>query len=144
MIEHSQTEPAVGFDALQQEARTEGYRFIERLPADWGSGTTRFERAGEVLLALQLASDLVGIGGLTVDPVIVDALRMRRFYVRPAFRRQGLGRVLANALLDRARPLGRLVTVNAGPGSETFWEALGFRPDQGDNHTHVLVPGARR
>jgi GNAT superfamily N-acetyltransferase len=62
---------------------------------------------------------------------------MRRFYIRPPFRRAGIGRKLAAALLERARTTGLLVTVNAAPASVSFWEALGFAPDMRDGHTHL-------
>jgi GNAT superfamily N-acetyltransferase len=68
---------------------------------------------------------LAGIGGLTIDPVIPAVLRMRRFYVRPAFRRRGVGRRLAAALLARAG--GRAITVNACPESFPFLGVSGFR-----------------
>jgi len=126
-----------GFDVLRAEARAEGYRFVERLATDWVAVTTRFDREGEALLAAYLHGVLAGIGGLTIEPVVPDALRMRRFYVRPAYRRSGIGRLLATALLERARSLGKLVTVNAAPASIGFWELLGFVPDLHDGHTHV-------
>ena len=126
-----------GFDALRAEARAEGYRFIERLAGDWVSGTSRFDREGEALLAAHVNGVLAGIGGLTIEPVVPDALRMRRFYVRLAYRRRGIGRKLATALLERARNASRLVTVNAAPASAAFWESLGFAPDARDGHTHV-------
>ncbi len=84
---------------------------------------------------------LAGVGGLTLDPVVPGALRMRRFYVHPAFRRYGIGRRLAVALLERPGTAGRRVTVNAGTaGAPVFWEALGFVAEQRDRHTHVRVP----
>jgi GNAT superfamily N-acetyltransferase len=98
-----------GFDALRAEARDEGYRFAERLAADWLSGTIRFDREGEGLLAARVNGVLAGIGGLTIEPVVPDALRMRRFYVRLAYRRSGIGRKLATALLERARSASGLV-----------------------------------
>jgi GNAT superfamily N-acetyltransferase len=110
---------------------------VERLATDWLSGTTRFDRAGEALLAARVNGVLAGIGGLTIEPVVPDALRMRRFYIRLAYRRSGIGRKLATALLDRARSAGGLVTVNAAPASSAFWESLGFMPDPHDGHTHV-------
>jgi GNAT superfamily N-acetyltransferase len=102
------------------------------------SGTTHFDRDGEALFAARLNGELAGIGGLTIEPVVPGALRMRRFYVRPRFRRCGVGRKLATALLEQAGRTGRLVTVNAAAGSILFWEALGFEPDMREGHTHVL------
>ena len=131
------TELPAGFDALRAEARAEGYRFVERLANDWISLTARFDRDGEALLAVRVNGVLAGIGGLTIDPVVLDALRMRRFYVRLAYRRSGIGRKIATALLEPARSAGGLVTVNAAPASTAFWESLGFVADARDGHTHV-------
>ena len=133
-----------GFDALRAEARAEGYLFVERLATDWMSGTMRFDREGDALLAALLNGVLAGIGGLTIEPVVPHALRMRRFYIRLAYRRSGIGRMLVTALLERARSTSRLVTVNAGPGSAAFWESLGFAPDARDGHTHIQQLDKRR
>lgn len=126
-----------GFETLREEARGEGYLFVERLAADWEARRMRFDRDGEALLAAYATGVLAGIGGLTIEPVLPRALRMRRFYVRPLFRRAGIGRKLATALLERARIIGVLVTVNAAPESVSFWESLGFAPDMRDGHTHL-------
>jgi GNAT superfamily N-acetyltransferase len=126
-----------GFETLRAEARAEGFLFVERLAADWEAHRMRFDRTGEALLAARVTGVLAGIGGLTTEPVLPGALRMRRFYVRPPFRRAGIGRKLATALLERARSASRLVTVNAAPASDGFWEALGFAPDMCDGHTHL-------
>jgi hypothetical protein len=75
------------FDTIRAEARAEGYRFLDRLASDWASGAMRFDRPGEALLAAYSEGVLAAIGGITIDPILPDALRMRRFYVRPAFRR---------------------------------------------------------
>jgi GNAT superfamily N-acetyltransferase len=117
-----------GFEVLRAEARSEGYRMLDTLSAEWASGATRFDHPGEALFAAHAGDILAGIGGLTVEPAITGALRMRRFYVRAACRRCGAGLMLANALLDLSRRNGRTVTANAAAGSEAFWEALGFTP----------------
>lgn len=127
-----------GLPNLRAEARREAFRFLDRLASEWETGTARFDRPGEALLAARMADALAGIGGLTLDPVVPGALRMRRFYVHPAFRRFGIGRRLAVALLERPGTAGQSVTVNAGTvGAPAFWEALGFVPDPCDGHTHV-------
>ena len=132
-----------GFETLRAEALAEGFRQVERLAAEWASRTTRFDREGEALLAARVNGVLAGIGGLTIEPVVPGALRMRRFYVRPRFRRGGVGRKLATALLEQRGQTGRLITVNAAAGSILFWESLGFKPDMCEGHTHVLNPEGR-
>jgi GNAT superfamily N-acetyltransferase len=62
---------------------------------------------------------------------------MRRFYVAPKFRGQGIGREIAEALIRRALP-GDALTVNAGgEDAAGFWEALGFVAVKGDGFTHL-------
>ena len=103
---------------------------MERLAVDWASGVMRFDQDGELLLAAHSEGLLAGIGGITLDPVTPGMLCMRRFYIRPAFRRQGIGRRLAAALLRQSKLTGLAVTVNAGAAdAPAFWEALGFTPD---------------
>lgn len=127
-----------GFAALRAGAEAQGYRHLERLAADWGDGLQRFERPGEALLAAYVGGGLVGIGGLTWDPVEDGAMRLRRFFVAARRRREGIGKALATALLRAADPLP--VNVNAASGSEAFWEALGFVRDARDGHTHRFAP----
>lgn len=128
----------VGFEVLRTEARAEGYRHLERLATDWASGAARFDREGEALFVAYVDGELAAIGGITVDPVIPDALRMRRFYVGKRFRRHSVGRRIALSLLDGAGQAGHAVMVNAAAGSAPFWEALGFVPDRRDGRTHIL------
>jgi GNAT superfamily N-acetyltransferase len=128
-----------GFGALRGEARANGHSMLDTLAAEWASGATRFDRPGEMLVAAFIDSTLAGIGGVTLESAIPEALRMRRFYVALAYRRHGVGRALAVAVLDEARRQGRAVTCNAAAGSERFWEALGFAPDRRDGRTHLLA-----
>ncbi|WP_081670437.1 GNAT family N-acetyltransferase [Rhizobium leucaenae] len=129
-----------GFDVLRSEAASEGRRFIERLHDEWQSGEQRFNRAHEVLLAARFNHELAGIGGMTVDPDLPSAMRMRRFFIRFAYRRRGLGRQLAAAILNRTIPKGTIVTVNAdNADAAAFWEALGFQRGSKLGHSHWLA-----
>lgn len=125
-------------DTLRAEAIAEGHRHIERLATEWKARTMRFDREDEALLTARLNGVLAGIGGMTIEPVVSGALRMRRLYVRPPFRRRGVARNLVTALLARVAHIDRRITVNAGAGSAPFWESLGFAPEMSDGHTHVL------
>jgi GNAT superfamily N-acetyltransferase len=126
-----------GFEQLQAEARANGHSMLDTLAAEWSRGATRFDRPGEMLLAAYVGDALAGIGGLTQEPAIPGALRIRRFYVALAYRRAGIGRALADALLRQTT--ARTITGNATAGSEAFWEALGFVPDRRDDRTHLLA-----
>lgn len=123
--------------ALQADAAQEGYGFIDRLMNDWATGIARFNKPGEALLTAWHSGSIAGIGGVTEDPYLPDALRMRRFYVRPAYRRLGLAHRLAKVLLQTALKTGRPLTVNAGTAAApAFWESLGCHPTDAEHHTH--------
>lgn len=130
-----------GFDALLADAAAEGVRNMALLADDWASGDQRFQGDGEALLGALLAGTLVGVGGLSVEPDTIEpALRVRRFYVRPDFRRQGVARTLASALIQEGLDQVDLLTVNAAasPAAAPFWKAQGFSPDAAGPWTHVL------
>jgi GNAT superfamily N-acetyltransferase len=122
---------------LRAEARAEGHGMLDTLAAGWSSGAMRFDRPGEMLLAAYVDDALAGIGGLTQEPAIPGALRVRRFYVALTYRRHGMGGALADALLRQA--MAKTITCNAAAGSEAFWEALGFVSDRRDGRTHTLT-----
>lgn len=127
-----------GFEILRHAADGEAFDMLATLAREWQSGVNRFDRPGEALLAAFDGSLLVGMGAMSLDPHVEGALRMRRFYVKPAYRRRGVGKALARALLERPEVAGRTVTLNA-PHVEAarFWEALGFVRDPKDGHTHI-------
>jgi GNAT superfamily N-acetyltransferase len=132
------TELPTDFDVLRSDARDDGQTNMERLAADWASGSNRFVAKGEALLAAFVAGELAGVGGMTIDPTCPEALRLRRFYVRPMFRRLGVGRCLAQALIGQAGTFTNRLVLNAETDlAVRFWEALGFVADRRDGHTHI-------
>lgn len=138
--------PPIGFGQLREEAAAEGFSHIEHLAEDWANRTQRFQLDGEALfVALADADRLAAIGGVTHDPELppTEALRVRRLYVRPEFRRKGVGRVLLQRITEHALRHAPAVVANAGatPASD-FFEKSGFEPVDEPAHTHRLTRGA--
>ena len=127
-------------DGLGREARRQGYGSIDRLISEWQDGSNRFAGSGECLFAVHSDRQLVGIGGMTREPSDASMMRMRRFYVDAAMRGRGVGRLLAETLLD-AVPEGTAgVTVNAGTAdAAAFWLRMGFTPEVADGYTHARL-----
>jgi GNAT superfamily N-acetyltransferase len=131
------------FPVLQAEAAAEGYRFVEGILEEWDAG--RYEDGDErnTLLAVYREGILAAIGAVTPDPYdpAPDLLRIRHVYVRPGNRREGVGHVLATALIQQGLALAPRLSLNAADaGAAAFWEAMGFRPDTGGTRrTHLLT-----
>lgn len=86
---------------------------------------------GLMLLAL-VDDEVAGCGAFRPlpDADYPNACEMKRLYVRPAFRRFGLGRTLAQALMDRATEAGYssmlLDTLDDMEAARGLYESLGF------------------
>jgi ribosomal protein S18 acetylase RimI-like enzyme len=69
---------------------------------------------------------------------------MKRLYVRPGYRRQGIGHALAQAVIDVAEDLGydvmRLDTVASMTAARSLYRSLGF--ERRDAYYHNPLPGA--
>ncbi len=126
---------------LQAAAQAERFHAVARLLDEWTRGVQRFDQSGECLMIARHRTTLVAIGGRTLEPALPGAVRMRRFYVHPDHRRQGIGRALALALLAEPQARATIVTVNAATElAPHFWEALGFRHAPQHGYTHRLDP----
>ncbi|MBB5317786.1 GNAT family N-acetyltransferase [Tunturibacter empetritectus] len=133
--------PIAGLEELHAEARKDGYGFIDTLVDEWASGANRFQATGEVLCGHLDHGQLVAVGGLTIDPFTPEPHtgRIRRVYVRSAWRNQGVGRALVSTLVEQAQKSFRHVRLRAENASAArLYERMGFTPIEDPGATHTL------
>jgi putative acetyltransferase len=101
--------------------------------------------AGALLLAY-VDGELAGCGAVRAlaDADYANACEMKRLYVRRAFRRFGLGRILAQALLDAAAQAGYsamlLDTLDDMEAARELYASLGF--EEIPPYYYNPIPGA--
>lgn len=112
---------ALGIDLGFQSFAAE----LETLPGEYAPPS------GHLLLAM-VDGVIAGCGGMRPLPDCdyANACEMKRLYVRPAWRRFGLGRLIAQALLDEARRAGYstmlLDTLDDMESARGLYVSLGF------------------
>ncbi|WP_284616073.1 GNAT family N-acetyltransferase [Aquabacterium humicola] len=125
----------LGFDLQFQDFEGE----LAGLPGDYAAPR------GGLLLAL-VDDELAGCGAFRALPEVdyPNACEMKRLYVRPAFRRFGLGRRLAQALMDLAIEAGYstmlLDTMDDMEAARELYGSLGF--DEIPPYYFNPIPGA--
>ena len=133
--------PVPGMEQLQVEALEEGVLFIERLWDEWQNGINRFAAPGEKLYGCMDQAVLVAVGGLNRDPF--DGRwgigRIRRVYVRRAWRNKGIGEALIHTLVEDARTSFTALHLRTdNPAAARLYERVGFSHSLTLNATHVL------
>ena len=99
-----------------------------------------------LLLLAYVDGDLAGCGAFRPlpDADYANACEMKRLYVRRAFRRFGLGRLLAQALIDRATEAGYsamlLDTLDDMEAARGLYASLGF--EEVPPYYYNPIPGA--
>jgi putative acetyltransferase len=103
----------MGYQKLQQE--------LQALPGYYAPPSGR-------LLLLQ--DQLQAVGCIALRPLEDGACELKRMYVRPAYRGQGLGRALGERIISEARRAGyrlmRLDTASVLVNAITLYSSLGF------------------
>ncbi len=125
---------------LCQLSLAEGFSHVDRLASEYLKGNREFDVPGAFGYGWYLGSELVAIGGLTLDPYITErAGRIRRVYVHPEHRRRGLARKLVEKILEEGRQNYTFFTLrSATPEASALYVSLGFVPSTLPNVTHEL------
>ncbi len=106
---------------------------FQHFDAELASLPGEYVPPGGRLLLVCVDGDVAGCGAFRNLPDVdyPNACEMKRLYVRPAFRRFGLGRLLAQALMDDARSAGYsavlLDTLDDMEAARSLYASLGFQ-----------------
>jgi GNAT superfamily N-acetyltransferase len=130
--------PAGTIEPLVRESESEGFRFVKRLRDEWLSGANCFSNAGEAFFGVNEDGRLLAIGGINQESE--DCGRLRRFYVKKDARRNGVGRSLADHIVQFAsRHYSRVLLKTDTEAADQFYVSLGFvRLAQNERATHLL------
>lgn len=108
---------------------------LARLPGEYGPPDGRLRLA---------VCDTAVAGCIGVRRLEGEICEMKRLYVRPPFRRRGIGRMLARAGIRDARDLGyrviRLDTIPAMEAATELYRSLGF--SEIEPYRYNPLPGA--
>lgn len=129
------------FDTLKEESRLEGYWMLVRLADGWASGRNKFLERGEALYGAWQGRDLVGVCGLNVDPYFDGRQgRVRHLFVSAGHRRNGVGRMLLETVIDQACQYFAILNTRAPKEAFLFYEGLGFQRVAGEEFvTHRMM-----
>ncbi|WP_042222200.1 GNAT family N-acetyltransferase [Oceanobacillus manasiensis] len=117
-------------DWLVKQSQEEGFRFVERLVNDYKDGSNTFNLPGESLFGvLNEEGTLIAVAGLNKDPFSKDHSigRIRRFYVSKEIRRNGLGTILVNRIIDEAKKYYKVIVLHTDTKqADKFYTSIGF------------------
>ena len=137
-IQNENPVPVQLLDPLIQASKAEGHQFLERLKREYLDGSNAFQKTGEAFFFAYDGDQLVGTAGLNQDPFENQPHigRLRRVYVLPSHRKQGIARQLVRTVLDyNTFPILHL---RSTPEANRLYESLGFLPTGLENPTHRL------
>jgi GNAT superfamily N-acetyltransferase len=125
-------------DPLLTRSQEEGFRFLVRLRDDWKTGRNRFDGLGEAFFAVQINDRIIAVGGINRQDHTTG--RLRRFYVLPDYRGQGVGKALLEHIVHHARKHFLSIVLHTETvAADSFYRSCGFSklPDSLDP-THRL------
>jgi len=124
---------------LIYESLSLGFKFLERFVVQLPESADPFVGEGGVLFGVEQANRLVALGGVTRDPYLSGAGRVRHVYVLEEFRRIGVGTDLVKACIAFATDHYSLLRLRTDTQTGAFfYESLGFVNVTHESATHEM------
>jgi len=127
---------------LLDDSISEGYKMVQKLHDEYTDGSNRFNRFGESLFVAIIDEEVIGIGGLNIDPYLdlFDVGRVRHLYVLPRHRSSGVGKKLLGMIIEEAKKYFRTLTLyTENPIADKLYRNIGFSRAEGiQKASHVL------
>lgn len=116
---------------LVDESVAGGIKFEQRMWDEWQSGQNRFNKRGERFIGLFHNGECIAVGGIQVDPYIVDndgsIGRVRHIYVKESFRKQGLAKIILDILVSYGKNYFQKIGLSTtNPIASHMYEEYGF------------------
>jgi hypothetical protein len=129
-------------EELKEDALNDGYRIVKRTIEQWKDKTNRFSSKKEVLYGVEEQGKIIAIGGINIDPYLMDDEigRIRHIYVHSEHRNKGIATALLEKILlekEKEYKVIRLSTKNEAAMS--LYEAYGFKKVVEYKATHIKV-----
>lgn len=115
---------------LLEESIGDGHNHIRRLFNEYQNGVNRFEDTGEALYAASINGEIIAVCGLNKDPYSnsTEIGRVRRLYLLKKHRRNGIAKMLMQAIIDQARKKFKiLVLFTDNQVADNFYKSIGFK-----------------
>ncbi|UOQ85762.1 GNAT family N-acetyltransferase [Gracilibacillus salinarum] len=130
-------------DLLIDDSLAEGYKFIKRLVDEYTLEKNKFDKNGEALYVAKINKEVIGIGGLNIDPYLnlSDVGRVRHLYVLRKHRGTGIGKKLLNTIIDEAKDSFRSIRLSStdNPAAVNLYKECGFLKVEGIyKASHIL------
>ena len=129
-------------EKLAEDALQDGYKIVRRTIDQWKSGENQFKSYQEVLYGVKVAEEIVAIGGINIDPYLMDEDigRLRHFYVHRVYRNKGIATTLLNKILEEKAAHYMVIRLTArNEVAMQLYEDYGFKKVVEFKATHIRV-----
>jgi GNAT superfamily N-acetyltransferase len=116
------------------DSLSDGYKFVKRLVDEFENGSNKFDKNGESLYVAIDGDDIIGVGGLNIDPYREesDVGRVRHLYVLRKNRGHGVGKKLLRIIIEEAQKHFRILTLSTdNPIADKLYRDAGFIKAEG-------------